>query len=226
MTTSIAATHGTRAMRLAATATLLLALLLSATPARAATMGFEAVEGLFPESSISMDVTSAGNAATFTLRNSGVGAITAIYFDWGSLDNLFGDPAAIDDSLDGVSYTDDQGNWFRASPRNMPGANGMDNPFQADFSLGPEHRGGVPHNGIGLGEYLSITWELVGLSFEQLLDALNTGDVRVGMHVQSLADGSSATGVSATPIPGAAWLLGSALAGLLVLQRVRGSSPS
>ncbi|MGE4504261.1 MAG: hypothetical protein AB7D51_02860 [Desulfovibrionaceae bacterium] len=46
----------------------------------------------------------------------------------------------------------------------------------------------------------------------------------VGIHVQALADGSSATGTSATPIPGAAWLLGSGLMGLMGLRRARRNS--
>jgi hypothetical protein len=214
-------------VRILATVALVAALVLFAGQARATTFGFQAVEGLFPTDAISLDVSqSAGDLATFTLRNSGTdsGSITAIYFDWGSLSSLFTNPASIDDSLAGVDYTDDSGNWFAATPSNMPGASTLSNPFYADFGISPDKKGGVSGNGVGGGEYVSISWALGGADYASLLAALGSGDVRVGLHVQSLSDGSSATGVStsATPIPGAVWLLGSGLLGLVGLRsRIR-----
>ncbi|SKA72550.1 hypothetical protein SAMN02745704_00434 [Paucidesulfovibrio gracilis DSM 16080] len=218
MRNTITAVRASRTMRLTTTALLLGLLLLAAGPARAATMGFEAVEGLFPTGSIFMDVDGNDDAATFTLRNTGDGAITAIYFDWGAMAGLFGDPSNVDDSLPGVTYTDSQGDWYSATPWNMPGGAGLDDPFVADFGLGPQHRGGVPNNGIGEAEFLSVTWNLAGLDFQTLLNAMNNGEIRVGLHVQSLADGSSASGISATPIQGTLLLLSSGLLGLLVFR--------
>jgi hypothetical protein len=60
-----------------------------------------------------------------------------------------------------------------------------------------------------------------GKSFNDVLTELGDGRLRLGLHVRSFSDGLSASFVNKptppvlnTPVPAAAWLLGSGLIGL------------
>ncbi len=79
------------------------------------------------------------------------------------------------------------------------------------------NKGGKIHNGISQGETLSVTFTLSGVTLSELVAALDAGDARVGLHVQGVGENGnlSFSAVTHTPLPGAAWLLGTGLLGLV-----------
>ena len=74
---------------------------------------------------------------------------------------------------------------------------------------------------------LDVVFSLSG-TFADLISALNTGELRLGLHVRSIdfgvtgptgSTGSSESYVSTVPLPAAVWMLGSALIGLIGFSR-------
>ena len=207
-----------------AIASLVLTLVLGAS-ASAATFGFDVVEGSFDTNSYFVNVQSADNGAGVSFTFSNVAqdgsAMTSLYWDFGAYQAYFSNPTAIVEGA-GVDYTDNQGSWFAASPGNLPGGTNVN--FVADFGMNPDSHGGSIHNGIGAGQALTVTFALNSATdYDAIVSAMNNGQVVVGAHIQGLGENGefSATGIttSNTPIPGAVWLLGSGLAGLVGLRR-------
>jgi hypothetical protein len=198
-----------------------------ASRAQAATYTFASLTGDSQAGSLSVDVVAGGgDSVIFTFNNNVTvdgSTIVSIYWDWGSLAGSLGDPSGFGQSA-GVSYLDNKGNWSSANPGDLPGGTNIG--FTADFSLDPQNKGGKIHNGISQGETLSVTWVLSGgVTLSQLLTALDSGDARVGVHVQGVGENGnlSFSAVTHTPLPGAAWLLGTGLLGLVgVRLRRRG----
>ena len=174
---------------------------------------------------LSLDVSELGGQALFTIANASGGlasSITQIYFDFGST-SLFAIPnginfSATNSSATGVKYENG------SNPGVLPGGKTVG--FTVDDSgsaqSGP---GGVMWNGVNPGEYVGFLGTFTsGSSFSALLSALNSGDFRVGLHVQAIAPGDksdSYVNVSPVPLPAAAWLFGSALIGFISLSNRR-----
>lgn len=126
-------------------------------------------------------------------------SITDVYFDAaGVLDSI----SSINSSF-GVSF----GNG--ASPPNLPGGNGLADPFSANLSA-DSNPPSVAENGVNMAaEWLEIVVNLsTGVSAGDMVTALGDGSVRIGMHVQSIgADGESDafvnTLIGTIPAPGA-----------------------
>ncbi len=168
-----------------------------------------------------VDVTAAGSGSVlFTFRNTGPAgsSIDAVYFDDGSLLNL----ASLTNSS-GVQFTQDA--ISTVNPGNLPGGNSISPPFvthalfSADADAG---QGGVNAHGINnLGETLGITFTLIGgQTFADTLAAIASGDLRIGIHVQSIpptGKSDSFVNTPAVPIPPTALLLGSGLLGIIAL---------
>lgn len=190
-----------------------------ASRAGAAVYGFESLTGDGQASSLFLDVSTrdGGLTATFTFSSSVAdgSAVTAIYWDWDPAKHSLGRATGLVESA-GVHYLDNKGGWSSANPRNLPGGRTIG--FTADYGLDPRNKGGKSGNGIGSGEWLEVGWTLSGITFDQLVAGLNSGDIRVGLHVQSAGlegkDSFSAV-TTHTPLPGAVWLLGTGLLGLL-----------
>ena len=162
-----------------------------------------------------MDVTDEGaGKVRFTFRNEGplASVINAIYFDDRtpaimSLASVINGP--------GTSYS------FGASPGDLPGGNSMTVPFNVSAGLLADADNPAPHKGAGPGEWVAIVANLVaGISYADVIDDINSGRLRMGMHVISQVDGDSdafVTGGGDTPVIPLPAGAGLALAGLAPL---------
>lgn len=94
-----------------------------------------------------------------------------------------------------------------ATPNNLPSGNNIG--FEANISLSAEAKNPAPQNGVNPGEQVGLVFNLLdGNTYDELINRLNqgigrtsnvAGDIRVGIHVQGFADGSSEAFVQKTP---------------------------
>ena len=152
----------------------------------------------------------------FTFYNESLisSSVAGIYFDDGSLlgiDTITNGP--------GTSFSKS------ATPSDLPGGAKMDPPFVTtdEFSIDgdpPESHNGV--NPVELGnplEWVRVSFELInGGTLSSVVDELNNGELRIGVHVIALPDGSSE---SAVTIPEASTFILFALGGAGLLARRR-----
>ncbi|MCE5184706.1 MAG: hypothetical protein LLF76_01090 [Planctomycetaceae bacterium] len=152
-------------------------------------------------------------------RNSGPAAssICDIYFDNGPLGTgVLQSISSIDNSSPGVSFSED------AKPANLPAGKTIG--FQTTLGLSLDSDSPVQPNGINPGEYLGVS--LLASSYNDVLTELNSGALRIGLHVQGFANGSSESyvnGISVVPVP-ASLLLACFGLGLVRIIRNRQAS--
>lgn len=193
------------------------ALLLSATPSAAATLGFGCISNNSPanctiaEAQLAVDVTDAGGGQVlFTFTNLGPAAssITDVYFDDGSLLAI-----ALVNNVPGVDFSQ------LASPSNLPAGNMASPPFETTAGFSADSNPPTQPNGVNPGETLSIHFTLQGIqTYSDVLAELSDGRLRIGIHVQGFADGGSESLVN-VPEPASIALLG--LAALAFVRRTR-----
>lgn len=159
-----------------------------------------------------MDVDNGGSLVDFTFYNDSTvqSSITNIYFDDGT---LLGATQSITNGS-GTDFAED-------GPGNLPSGNEYPGGFNADreFNIGalpPPPANGV--NNTGAGEWVTIEFELVGGTFQDVLDELDSGVLKVGIHIQDFPDGSSESAVH-VPEPTTILLLG--LGGLALIRKRR-----
>jgi hypothetical protein len=196
----------------------------AAMPAQAVQFGFDNItnnnsnDAAIGERQLSMDVTDAGTGqASFRFTNVGSArsSITDIYFDDAANPRLLSSISSIFNSSTGsgsqVSFSEG------AAPPNLPGGNDPRFSFSADFSADSDAP--VQPNGVNPGEALTILFNLTqGTSFNSLIAGLNSGSVRVGLHVQGYQSGGSESFINLSntpttePVPEPMTMLGSGLA--------------
>jgi len=165
------------------------------------------------ETQLFVDVDPVGpGQVKFTFRNLGPIAmsIADVYFDDGTLLGI----ASIASSA-GVDFS--QG----SSPPNLPGHNNVTPAFQTTAGFSADSNPPTQHNGVNPGEWLAITFNLIGgQTYADAIAALNTnGDhLRIGIHVQGYGNGGSESFVNNVPTPGASALLA---LGVLAARRRR-----
>jgi len=153
------------------------------------------------ENQLFVDVSDAGSGQVlFTIQNIGpeASSITDVYFYDGALLSL----AAINNTA-GVQFS--QG----STPPNLPGGTNIIPNFVVTAGLSADSDSPVQPNGVNPGESLGITFDLQGGStFNDVLNGLDDGSLRVGIHVQGFADGASESFVNdgVIPTPGAVLL--------------------
>jgi hypothetical protein len=145
----------------------------------------------------------------FLFTNSGpeASSITDIYFDNGE-DGLV--LMSIADILEGPGVAFDT----PATPGNLPGANNAVPPFVTTDDLSADSDTPVEDNGVNPGEFVTLVLALQsGAAYADVLSQIESGELRIGLHVQAFPNGSSEAFVNTpgVPIPApGALLLGAA----------------
>jgi hypothetical protein len=173
---------------------------------------------------LSVDVNAVGQLTDDVsfrfLNNVGIASsITEIYFDDGTgigTGTLFSTIVGLENSS-GVNFVQDS--IKKVNPQNLPGGNDLSPPFETTpgFSAGVDGNTAAGINAAG--EFVTIIFDLKdGKDIDDVLDAINSLDLRIGLHVRAHPDGNS-DGYVNVPVPAAAWLLGSGLLGLVAIRR-------
>lgn len=205
-----------KSLVLTAIATLLLAGTANATTISFTRLTANANDDVSGQLSALVSAEDSGQVA-FTFYNNVVGiasSITDVYFDDGTLLGI----STISSST-GVVFS--QG----ATPASLPGGNLASPAFVTTVGFSADSSPPVSPNGVDSAtEWLKITFNLInGKSYADTLAALTSGELRIGLRVQSigeLSDSDSYINRVSVPDGGsAAALLGSALLGVGLLRR-------
>jgi hypothetical protein len=163
------------------------------------------------------DVAGHSDQVTFSFSNAvGIASsIMEIYFD---------DRGS---NLLNIANLTQQGASFASgsSPGNLPGGQNLGPAFNSDFSV--DAGSGGPTEGLNAAaDYLTLKFDLPsGKTYSSVVSAIQTGALRVGMHVISIGTGgqsdSFVDGPGVVPLPPAAMTGGVLLAGLAGAAGVR-----
>lgn len=214
----------------------LLAVLLSAAfTAKSADAGFDfgfydithnnSTNEAIGEAQLSVNVSDAGSGMVrFLFSNSGplASSITDVYFD-DRVALLFVRSISSLEEGSGVDFVSP------ATPANLPGAKGTG--FKATGQLTANSTVPVQSNGVNPGETLGVVLTLTtGHIFNDVISAIQSTALRVGIHVQGFANGGSESFINnptgtvtppppVVPEPSSILLLGTALVGLAIGRR-------
>ena len=157
------------------------------------------------QSQLHLDVTSVmGLGVQFELTNVGASQSTIAGVYWDDASGLLSSLASISNM--GVSFS------ANGSPPDLPGGNSISPPFSADFRVNANSP--APQNGVNPGDTLDVVFNLQGgVTPADVISALNSGALRVGLHVINFASGGSESLVN-VPEPGTLLLVGAGVAWL------------
>jgi len=140
-------------------------------------------DAVIGEDQLKVELWDYGAQAEFVFINTGPAAssIADVYFDDGTLLGI----ASINNGP-GVSFSQP------ATPGNLPGGDEVVPPFEATADFSADSDSPVEHNGVNPGEQVGILFDLLpGVDVAGTATALETGDLRIGIHVQGFASGGS-----------------------------------
>jgi hypothetical protein len=171
------------------------------------------------EAQLRVEVIERGDSLVGFKFTNAVGAassITDIYFDDGTLLGI----ASIMTSGAGVAFA--QG----ADPGDLPGGNDVSPSFVTTAGFSADSDSPVPKNGVSSAtEWVEIKFDLQSSgTYADVIEELASGELRIGIHVQSFASGASQSFINnPTPVPepGTLFLLGAGLTGLALRRRRR-----
>jgi hypothetical protein len=182
----------------------------------------ELADGAIGEAQLFVELVNMGNQTEFLFTNTGPDAssITDVYFDDGTLLGI----ATVTNTLGFVEFSES------ASPPDLPGGNNVSPPFVTTAGFSADSDPPTQPLGVNPGESLGITFDLqVGGVFDDILDELDSGALRIGIHVQGYSSGGSESfinngttnGNGKIPAPGALVLGGIGVSVVSWLRRRR-----
>lgn len=202
--------------------------MLFASPASATLFSFDnitnnnAVDAAIGEAQLFVDVTAVGaTQILFTFLNIGplASSIADVYFDNGNPAINLLSLAGLIDADDGTGG--DSGVDFSpgASPPDLPGGNAVG--FETTTGFLTDSDAPAQPNGVNPGESLGIIFNLIaGQTFNSVLAALGSGDLRIGLHVQGFRGGGSESFVNNGVVPEPA-TIGLIAAGMMAMASRR-----
>lgn len=154
----------------------------------------------YPNINLFVELSPQQDKVDFTFYNESLlkSSVARIYFD---TDRFLDEIVAITEGP-GTSFSQP------AIPHNLPAGDTLDPPFVTTegFSIGSNVP--RPHNGVNAGQWVRITCDLTdGGSFEDVVNELNNGALRIGAHIIALPCGASQSAVT-VPEPTTVALLG------------------
>ena len=164
-----------------------------------------------------VDVISDPSGAKFTFSNVGPTAsfIAQIYFDDGPPQSLLQLVNVVNGP--GVSFA--QG----GTPSDLPSGNTAIPPFVTTPGFLATANNPAPQNGVNVGEFVSIIFSLnTGKNFNDVINDMNTGNLRAGIHVQGIGTSDASDSFVSRlqiPEPGMLILLGAGLLGLMAVRK-------
>lgn len=197
-----------------------LAVFASAAPAKAdpVTLSFSCITNnsatncSIGELQLTVTISDAGsNQVAFTFTNAAGGqqsAIAGVYWDDGTLLAI----ASITNAPPGVQFTGSP-----CSPPDLPGGDSITPVFNVTAGFCVDASAPPPVRGVNPGESLTVTFNLqAGKTFEDVINDLISGDLRIGIHVIGFANGGSESFVNdvpreVVPEPGTLILFGTGL---------------
>ena len=206
-----------------ATSIVTVAAIVSPMSAKAATFGFQNITGgdtggdaVFGQ--FKFDVTDSGAGKTLWKFSNSVSTtnsasfISQIYFDWTSISSALSVGTLNSGNVGTVAFKSTSVN-----PSNLPQGDNVG--FNADLAIGSVEQG-ANKDGIDLGETLGVIFNSPSASVIEA--AINSGDLRVGIHVQGIAvaNGRSDSYINTKPVPVPGFLLGVMAAGALGSTRL------